>query len=109
MYNNFKGIPWNPNFTALFPPTSARRPNSAAFLSRSTFLRSFQAVCGCTPHEYLRNFRIRHALELLEEGALSRTEIAHRCGFYDLAHFERAFQRYQLNQKVSVPSDLPPT
>lgn len=82
---------------------------SAAFLSRSTFLRSFQAVCGCTPHEYLRNFRIRHALELLEEGALSRTEIAHRCGFYDLAHFERAVKRYQLNQKVSVPSDLPPT
>ena len=82
---------------------------NAAFLSRSTFLRSFQAVCGSTPHEYLRNFRIRRALEMIEEGALSRTEIAHRCGFYDLAHFERAVKRYQLNQKVSVPSDLPPT
>ena len=83
--------------------------SAAAFLSRSTFLRSFQAVCGCTPHEYLSSFRIRRALELMEDGALTRTEIAHACGFYDLTHLERAIRRYQLNQNVSVPSDFPPT
>lgn len=59
------------------------------FLSRSTFIRSFQAFCGCSPIQYLTRYRTKKAMELLEHAAMSKTEIAHACGFYDLSHMER--------------------
>jgi len=60
-----------------------------AYMSRSTFLRSFSEVCGCTPITYLTGYRCKKARELLNEKHLSKTEIAHRCGFYDLSHMEK--------------------
>lgn len=59
------------------------------YLSRSTFLRSFRAVCGTSPIEYLNNYRCQRAAELLDTTSRSKTEIAHSCGFYDLSHMER--------------------
>ena len=59
------------------------------FLSRSTFLRNFRAVCGCSPARYLTEYRIKRAAELLESSEISKTEVAHTCGFYDLSHMER--------------------
>ncbi len=67
-----------------------------AFLSRSTFLRSFGSVCGLSPIEYLNNYRCKKALELMENSALSKTEIAHSCGFYDLSHMERMIKKYRI-------------
>ena len=61
-----------------------------AFMSRSTFLRAFRAVCGCTPGQYLHLYRTRRAKELIQTTTLKKTEIAHRCGFYDLSHMERS-------------------
>ena len=63
------------------------------FLSRSTFLRSFQAVCGMSPIEYLNNYRCQKAVEMLETTNRSKTEIAHICGFYDLSHMERMLKK----------------
>ena len=62
------------------------------YLSRSTFLRSFQEICGCSPIEYLNQYRIKKALELAENSTMSKTEIAHYCGFYDLSHMERTLK-----------------
>lgn len=63
------------------------------FLSRSTFLRSFYSICGCSPAEYLRRYRIGKSLELAASGAYSKTEIAYKCGFYDLSHMERMLKK----------------
>ena len=63
------------------------------FLSRSTFLRNFQAVCGCSPISYLNQYRSQKAAELLKSSSLSKTEIAHLCGFYDLSHMLRLMSR----------------
>lgn len=63
------------------------------YLSRSTFLRSFSSVCGCSPTEYLTRYRVKKAEELLETSAMSKTEIAHSCGFYDLSHMERSIKK----------------
>lgn len=65
------------------------------FLSRSTFLRNFYAVCGCTPAEYLNRLRCKKALELLDIGTLTKTQIAHDCGFYDLSHMERQLKKHR--------------
>lgn len=64
------------------------------YLSRSTFLRGFQVVCGVAPMEYLTEYRCKKAREFLREAACSKTEIAHRCGFYDLSHMERCLKKY---------------
>lgn len=63
------------------------------FLSRSTFLRNFNEICQCSPTEYLLNYRKNKALKMLEEKKLSKTEIAHLCGFYDLSHMERIIKK----------------
>ena len=60
-----------------------------SFLSRSTFIRSFRNVCECAPMEYINRYRCKKALEMIDNTGLSKTEIAHRCGFYDLSHMER--------------------
>ena len=62
------------------------------YLSRSTFLRSFEAACGCSPIQYLRQFRVARAMELLQSSELSKTEVAHACGFFDLSHMERSIR-----------------
>jgi len=60
-----------------------------AFLSRSTFLRSFYNICGTTPVKYINEYRRKKALEMMENTKLSKTEIANVCGFYDLSHMQR--------------------
>ena len=62
------------------------------FLSRSTFLRNFTALCGCTPLCYLNNYRTQKAMQMIEAGKFSKTETAHACGFYDLSHMERVLK-----------------
>ncbi|MBE7024527.1 MAG: helix-turn-helix domain-containing protein [Ruminococcaceae bacterium] len=64
-----------------------------SLLSRSTFLRSFRSVCGCTPMEYINRYRCKKALEMIDNVCLSKTEIAHCCGFYDLSHMERTMKQ----------------
>ena len=63
-----------------------------SFLSRSTFLRSFQAICGCTPIQYLHRYRHQKALELLKNENVSQTEVAQLCGYYDQSHMKRALR-----------------
>jgi AraC family transcriptional regulator len=57
------------------------------------FLRSFSAVVGATPHQYLVRTRLRHAASLLADGARSVTEVAGDVGFGDLSNFIRTFRR----------------
>lgn len=64
------------------------------FLSRSTFLRNFSYVCGCTPMQYLNNYRCNKCIELMGNSSLSKTEIAHACGFYDLSHMEKVLKKH---------------
>ena len=59
------------------------------YLSRSTLLRSFGEICGCSPTVYLGRYRCERAAELMNSAAMSKTEIANACGFYDLSHMER--------------------
>ncbi len=59
------------------------------YLSRSTFLRAFNDICGMSPTDYLSRYRCRMAAEMLRQGELTRTEIAQACGFYDLSHMHR--------------------
>ena len=64
-----------------------------SFLSRSTLIRAFQSICSCTPSQYLNQYRCGRALEIMRSTSMSKTEIAHECGFYDLSHIERMLKK----------------
>lgn len=64
-----------------------------AGLSSFHFLRSFAAVFGVTPHQYLLRCRLRRAAELLADPSRPVTEISTDVGFNDLSNFVRTFRR----------------
>lgn len=84
---------------ALFIEAHAREPlcldavAREAGLSPFHCLRSFAAVMGVTPHQYLLRCRLRRAAELLADESLAITDIAFDVGFNDLSNFVRTFRR----------------
>ena len=64
-----------------------------AGLSPFHFLRTFAAVLGVTPHQYLIGSRLRKAARLLAQGGRPVTDVAFEVGFGDLSNFVNAFRR----------------
>jgi transcriptional regulator GlxA family with amidase domain len=63
-----------------------------AKLSLYHFLRSFRAVTGVTPHQWLLRARLRAAAEKLAVTNVPVTDIALDVGFDDLSNFTRTFR-----------------
>ena len=61
--------------------------------SRARFFALFKQQTKMTPSEYLRNFRIGKAKELLVRTDLPAAHIGRACGLGDPAHFSRLFSR----------------
>lgn len=61
--------------------------------SRARFFALFKQQTKMTPSEYLRNFRIGKAKELLMRTDLPAAHIGRTCGLGDPAHFSRLFSR----------------
>jgi transcriptional regulator GlxA family with amidase domain len=66
---------------------------AAACLSPKHFSRKFKTALHLTPMEYLRNYRLRHAQDMLTSSDATVSQIAWKCGFADPAHFSRAFKQ----------------
>lgn len=58
------------------------------------FFRIFRMATNQSPGEYLRNLRLRHASELLQDPSMNITEVAFACGFNDSNYFCRAFKKF---------------
>lgn len=71
-----------------------------AGLSVSQFERIFRKAFATSPRQYLQRIRIEHACRHLEEGSETIAAIAQQCGYYDHAHFTKAF----VGQKGVTPS-----
>ncbi|MBK7870045.1 MAG: AraC family transcriptional regulator [Saprospiraceae bacterium] len=65
---------------------------SACHVSEYHLVRQFQRHVGLTPFEYLRNYRIERARELLQKQK-SITQLALSVGFYDHSHFLKNFKK----------------
>ncbi len=72
---------------------SIRALAHAAALSPFHFARSFRVSTGLTPHNYLRYARLQRAVALARNTELATSEIAHRVGYRNVAHFRHAFVR----------------
>lgn len=66
----------------------------AAALSRSTFFERFSRAVGVAPMEYLLNWRMALAKDLLRRNAGRLAEIAERVGYSSASTFSVAFTRH---------------
>jgi len=64
-----------------------------AGISRSHLYREFQAHLAQSPKEYLTEFRIRRAKQLLRDSELSLTAIANSIGYDNSLYFSKAFHK----------------
>ena len=56
--------------------------------------RAIPKYLGSTLGNYLRQQKIRNAINLMMNPKLSLTDIAYQCGFSDQSHFSRIFKLY---------------
>ena len=73
----------------------------SASISESECLRCFRNTVQLTPIQYLRQFRIRQAANLLDSSSEKISVIANTCGFDDLSFFAKTFREL----KGCSPSD----
>ncbi len=64
---------------------------SAVGLSRSKLHSSFRLVHGCTPLEYLRDYRLASAKKMLKEGRCNVNEAAYWVGYESVGYFSKLF------------------
>ncbi len=62
-----------------------------AQLSRSSFIKRFNEICHMPPLEYINKLRLEAAEDMLVNTNAAILQIAEHTGFYDSAHFSKAF------------------
>lgn len=74
-------------------PISVSDIAASAGISRSHLYRLFVQGLGITPNEYLVQYRINTASELLREKQINVSEAAYSSGFSDPLYFSRVFKK----------------
>ncbi len=63
-------------------------------LTTPSFCRFFKKITGKTFVNFLNEYRILKAQELLSKRNLSLAEVIEKCGFNDMAYFSKLFKKY---------------
>jgi AraC-like DNA-binding protein len=71
-------------------------------LSRSQFYRKISSITGLSPNDFIRDFRLKKALNLLENQKGNIAQIAFQTGFNSPSYFAKCFQK----QYGILPSSL---
>ncbi len=61
-------------------------------MSRSQLHRKLKALTNQSPNEFIRNFRLQRAADLIKQDAGNMAEIAYKVGFSSQAYFTKLFQ-----------------
>jgi signal transduction histidine kinase/ligand-binding sensor domain-containing protein/DNA-binding NarL/FixJ family response regulator len=62
------------------------------YMGNTTLYRKIRALCGQTPTEFIRTYRLKRAAEMLRNGQGSVTEVAFEAGFSSRAYFTKCFK-----------------
>ena len=62
-------------------------------MSRMQLYRKLRSLTDQTVHEFIRNIRLKRAVQLLEQKRMTITEVAYEVGFNDLTYFARCFRK----------------
>lgn len=71
-------------------------------LSRSQFYRKVSSITGLSPNDFIREFRLKKALNLIENRKGNVAQIAFETGFNSPSYFSKCFQK----QYGILPSNL---
>lgn len=70
-------------------------------LSRSSFYKKLKSLTGISPVDFVKEYRLAKALEIIKTSDMSVFEIAYKAGFKDAGYFSKCFKkRYNIS-----PSD----
>lgn len=64
-----------------------------AALSESECMRCFKRSTGLTPIQFLKQYRLVRAAELIRSTQLNISNIAEQCGFLDMSYFAKSFKQ----------------
>jgi AraC family transcriptional regulator len=64
-----------------------------AGLGEDQFTRRFKRTTGKTPHQYVLNFKLQRAQQLMAKGGMYLCDIASEAGFADQSHLRRCLRR----------------
>ena len=62
------------------------------FMSHSTFYRKVKGLTGLTANEFIRKYKLKKGLELLQTGKHNISEVAYLTGFNDVPYFRACFK-----------------
>ncbi|MDR1742289.1 MAG: response regulator [Dysgonamonadaceae bacterium] len=62
--------------------------------SRTSFYRKMKGLMNLSPNEFLINYRLRKAAEMLQDENLSLSEISDKTGFSSYSYFSKSFKKY---------------
>jgi len=87
----------------------------ASCISPSHLIKKFNEVFKVTPYQYLRNLRLKKAIELLKSTDLPVEQVAYKLGFESPSSFIRAFREtynttpniIRKQYKTCIKADLP--
>lgn len=65
---------------------------ASAAISKSECLRCFRSAINTTPIQYVKQYRIQRAAQLLLSTQLRAADIAAQCGFQDISYFTKSFR-----------------
>lgn len=80
-----------------------------AGMNRSAFCTFFKRYKGMTFSQFLTQYRIETARELLKKSAKQVSEICFAVGFNDLPHFTRVFKKYTGVSPMKYRQNVQPT
>lgn len=60
--------------------------------NKNAYIKKFTSVVGCTPGQYIKNYRFNIAISLLKENKLSLSEIADILGYSDASALSHALK-----------------
>lgn len=61
-------------------------------MSRTVFYRKIKSMVGLSPVDFVRNMRVKRAIQLIEAGGNTISEIAYMCGFTTPQYFSKVFK-----------------
>ena len=62
-------------------------------MSRSALFKKLKAVTGETPSDFVKNYKLNYAVELLKQSNVNITEVAYQSGFSDVSYFGKCFRK----------------
>jgi len=62
-------------------------------LGRSVFYQKLKSIIGLSPVDFIREIRIKRAVQLIDSGEYNFSQVAYMTGFNDPKYFGKCFKR----------------